>query len=170
MNELKVLGTEKIGNFEFTGIEGGFGENKKAMLVKDIATIHDRPVPDEKRYVIVMGYSKMTEADHPNSEIKIGVNMQSAGVSVDPTKVVTRLIPLGATIDDKSETKQRYMLWSGKDNYRFEDGFVKSNELEKTFGIIYGTQVWSKLRILMNLDVWVKNGLLDRLLLLITGR
>ncbi|URI13474.1 NlpC/P60 family protein [Ligilactobacillus salivarius] len=109
-------------------------------------TIQVRPVPDEKRYVIVMGYSKMTEADHPNSEIKIGVNMQSAGVSVDPTKVVTRLIPLGATIDDKSETKQRYMLWSGKDNYRFEDGFVKSDELEKTFGIIYGTQVWEQVK------------------------
>lgn len=44
MNDLKVLGTEKIGNFEFTGIEGGFGENKRAMLVKDIALIHDRPV------------------------------------------------------------------------------------------------------------------------------
>lgn len=44
MNELKVLGTEKIGKFEFTGIEGGFGKDKKAMLVKDIATIHDRPV------------------------------------------------------------------------------------------------------------------------------
>lgn len=44
MNDLKVLGTEKIGSFEFTGIEGGFGENKKSMLVKDIALIHDRPV------------------------------------------------------------------------------------------------------------------------------
>lgn len=44
MNDLKVLGTEKIGTFEFTGIEGGFGKDKKAMLVKDIATIHGRPV------------------------------------------------------------------------------------------------------------------------------
>lgn len=44
MNELKVLGTERIGKFEFTGIKGGFGKDKKAMLVKDIATIHDRPV------------------------------------------------------------------------------------------------------------------------------
>lgn len=40
MNELKVLGQEKIGQYEFTGIEGGFGENKRAMLVKDIAMIH----------------------------------------------------------------------------------------------------------------------------------
>ena len=44
MNELKVLGKEKVGNFEFTGIEGGFGEDKKAMLVKDIATIHGKTV------------------------------------------------------------------------------------------------------------------------------
>lgn len=42
MEALKVLGTEKIGKFEFTGIEGGFGEGKKAMLVKDIALIHGK--------------------------------------------------------------------------------------------------------------------------------
>ena len=44
MNELKVIGREHIGKYEFTGIEGGFGESKKAMLVKDIAKIHERPV------------------------------------------------------------------------------------------------------------------------------
>ena len=44
MNELKILGTEKVGNFKFTGIEGGFGENKKAMLVRDIAVIHNSNV------------------------------------------------------------------------------------------------------------------------------
>lgn len=44
MNELKVLGKEKVGAFEFTGIEGGFGEDKKAMLVKDIAVIHGTTV------------------------------------------------------------------------------------------------------------------------------
>lgn len=43
MEALKVLGTEKIGKIEFTGIEGGFGEGKKAMLVRDIALVHNRP-------------------------------------------------------------------------------------------------------------------------------
>lgn len=43
MNDLKVIGREHIGHIEFTGIEGGFGENKKAMTVKDIAKIHNRP-------------------------------------------------------------------------------------------------------------------------------
>lgn len=42
MNELKVLGKEKVGKIEFTGIEGGFGEGKKCMLVKDIAKIHNQ--------------------------------------------------------------------------------------------------------------------------------
>lgn len=44
MEALKVIGQEKIGKFEFTGIEGGFGEGKKAMLVKDIAKIHSRSI------------------------------------------------------------------------------------------------------------------------------
>lgn len=51
MNELKILGTEKIGSFEFTGIEGGFGENKKSMLVKDIALIHEKEVKEVNRLI-----------------------------------------------------------------------------------------------------------------------
>ena len=31
MQELKILGKEKVGKFEFTGIEGGFGGDKKAI-------------------------------------------------------------------------------------------------------------------------------------------
>ena len=42
--QLKVLGKEHIGKIEFTGIEGGFGNDKKAMLVKDIAKIHGSTV------------------------------------------------------------------------------------------------------------------------------
>lgn len=44
MNQIKVTGQEHVGNIKFTGIEGGFGKDKKAMLVKDIAKIHNRPV------------------------------------------------------------------------------------------------------------------------------
>lgn len=43
-NQLKVIGKEHVGKYEFTGIEGGFGKNKKAMLVKDIARIHGRKI------------------------------------------------------------------------------------------------------------------------------
>lgn len=42
MNQLHVTGKEKIGKYQFVGIEGGFGEGKKAMTVKDIAGIHNQ--------------------------------------------------------------------------------------------------------------------------------
>ena len=51
MEALKVLGTEKVGKIEFTGIEGGFGEGKKAMLAKDVALIHGQPVGNINRIV-----------------------------------------------------------------------------------------------------------------------
>ncbi|RHW48869.1 ORF6N domain-containing protein [Lactobacillus bombicola] len=51
MNDLKVIGKEHIGKIEFTGIEGGFGKNKKAMLVKDIAQIHNQPLSEINRRI-----------------------------------------------------------------------------------------------------------------------
>lgn len=42
--DLKIIGKQHIGKYEFTGIEGGFGKNKKSMLVKDIAKIHEQTV------------------------------------------------------------------------------------------------------------------------------
>lgn len=51
MNQLKVIGREHIGQYEFTGIEGGFGKDKKAMLVKDIANIHDQPLGEINRRI-----------------------------------------------------------------------------------------------------------------------
>ena len=41
-SKLKVLGTEHIGKIKFTGIEGGFSQGKKAMLVQDVALIHGK--------------------------------------------------------------------------------------------------------------------------------
>lgn len=51
MQELKVLGKEKVGKFEFTGVEGGFGEDKKSMLVRDIAVIHGQPLKEINRRI-----------------------------------------------------------------------------------------------------------------------
>ncbi|MGX5634424.1 ORF6N domain-containing protein [Bacillus thuringiensis] len=42
MGQLQVIGKQKVAGYEFTGIEGGFGEGKKAMLVKEIAEIHQK--------------------------------------------------------------------------------------------------------------------------------
>lgn len=50
-NQLKVLGTEHIGKITFTGIEGGFGPAKKAILAKDTARIHNQPVGEINRRI-----------------------------------------------------------------------------------------------------------------------
>lgn len=44
MNELKIIGKQNISGMEFTGIEGGFGQDKKCMLVKDIAGLHGKKI------------------------------------------------------------------------------------------------------------------------------
>lgn len=49
--QLKVIGKEHVGKIEFTGIEGGFGDDKKAMLVKDIAKIHNQPLKEINRRI-----------------------------------------------------------------------------------------------------------------------
>lgn len=51
MESLKVIGQEKMGEFEFTGIEGGFGEGKKAMLARDIALVHSRLVKEINKLI-----------------------------------------------------------------------------------------------------------------------
>ncbi|ABA42723.1 putative antirepressor [Bacillus phage Gamma isolate d'Herelle] len=50
-SELRLLGRRKVAGYEFTGIEGGFGEGKKAMLVLDIATIHNQPLKEINRRI-----------------------------------------------------------------------------------------------------------------------
>ncbi|MGR5864916.1 ORF6N domain-containing protein [Bacillus cereus] len=42
MSHLQIIGKQMVAGYEFTGIEGGFGEGKKAMLVKEIAEIHQK--------------------------------------------------------------------------------------------------------------------------------
>ncbi|MGQ3736815.1 ORF6N domain-containing protein [Bacillus sp. Fil] len=44
MRHLQIMGKQMVAGYEFTGIEGGFGEGKKAMLVKEIAEIHEKEV------------------------------------------------------------------------------------------------------------------------------
>lgn len=50
--QLKVIGKEHVGKIEFTGIEGGFGKGKKAMLVKDIAKIHGRSIREINEVIV----------------------------------------------------------------------------------------------------------------------
>ena len=39
---IKINGVKEVNGMRFHEIEGGFGENKKSILAKDIADIHGR--------------------------------------------------------------------------------------------------------------------------------
>ena len=95
MNSLKILGQEKVGNFEFTGIEGGFGEGKKSMLVKDIAEIHKRS-------------SKVI-----NQAINMNIKRFRAGVDILDLKASNfevNLIDLGFTQNAINRSNNIYLL------------------------------------------------------------
>ncbi|MBC2318750.1 ORF6N domain-containing protein [Listeria booriae] len=51
MKNLKVIGQQNLGHHKFTCIEGGFGTEKRAMTVKDIAKIHNQPVKEINRRI-----------------------------------------------------------------------------------------------------------------------
>ena len=85
--------------------------------------------------------------DHPNdTPIQIAKNLQSASVQVDPTEVITQLVPLGATIEqnesnpnpDTQVSQPRIDIKSvngGKD-------YLDIPDLQKEFGIIRKSVQW----------------------------
>lgn len=99
---------------------------------------------DGKNYVdYVIDPGKDHQADNP---IKLGRNLKSASMTIDPTKVITRFIPLGAQIDPPQNengnvangTRPRITiaeLNGGKD-------YLDIPDLQQEFGIISGTQIW----------------------------
>lgn len=100
----------------------------------------------DNHYFVLFTFDKKPGEDHPDQSVEIGVNMQSAEVEIDPTNVVTRLIPLGATQDDLSdltkETSTKARLSIQKVNNG--DVAIHNDALEKQFGIIEGFQVWDE--------------------------
>lgn len=100
----------------------------------------------DNHYIVLFTFNKKPGADHPEQKVEIGVNMQSAEVEIDPTKVVTRLIPLGATQEDlkdptkETSTKVRLSI-KGVNN---GDVAIHNDALEKQFGLIEGFQVWDE--------------------------
>ena len=95
MNTLKVIGHERIGKFEFTGIEGGFGEGKKAILVRDAALIHDKEL------------RQLNEAiNHNRKRFKDGIDI----IDLKNKKSVIDLIDLGFNQNSINRSSNIYLL------------------------------------------------------------
>jgi len=65
MNELIIKGKTQIENMEFLDIEGGFGQGRKAMLAKDISTIHSMAL----KHINETNYEKSSKNQEKFNEI-----------------------------------------------------------------------------------------------------
>lgn len=95
MNNLKVIGKENIDGYEFTGIEGGFGDGTRGMLVRDIAEIHGKPT-----YAI-------------NQAINMNIKRFKDGVDIVNLKtkdVVINLVDNGFSQNAINRSKYIYLL------------------------------------------------------------
>lgn len=111
-------------------------------------------------------YLQNIGVDHANDNpIKIGRNLQSASVEIDPTNVITRLVPVGATIESENNSgdqasdvsRPRVTIASvngGKD-------YLDIPDLQNEFGIINGTQMWDDVTqpssLLSKAKSWISN-------------
>jgi uncharacterized coiled-coil protein SlyX len=91
-----------------------------------------------------LDYVQNPGSDHQNdTPILLGKNLKSSSVQIDPTAIITRLVPLGATIEstDENNTSAAYprvtitSVNNGKD-------YLDISNLQSEFGVINGTQVW----------------------------
>ena len=83
--------------------------------------------------------------EHPNdTPIRIGKNLQSASVQVDPTEVITQLVPLGATIENDSTTTDTEVSQPRIDIKSVNSGkdYLDIPNLQAEFGIIRKSVQW----------------------------
>lgn len=79
-------------------------ETIKKLLTDSVGGFLITEYKDGKNY---LDYLKAPGKDHNNdTPIRITENMQSASVTIDPSKVITRLIPLGAQIETQNPDKK----------------------------------------------------------------
>lgn len=110
MIKIKLLGKQTIGGKQFNGIAGGFSNNKRAMLVKDIAEIHGKDL------------YHMNEAINKNRKRFIdGVDIIDLAIGIDQTDTYKMLLKFGFTKQSLGSVKGR-----GGNIYAFsERGYAK---------------------------------------------
>lgn len=93
---MKLLGKQIIGEKQFNGVVGGFGKDKRAMLVKDIATIHDKDI------------YHVNEAINKNRKRFVdGADIIDLAIGIDETDTYEMLLELGFTKQSLGSVKGR---------------------------------------------------------------
>lgn len=105
--------------------------------------------------VMYLDYLTSVGTTH-STMIELGRNMRSASKEIDPSNIVTRLVPLGAKLikndedGNQAETEERLTIASINNGL----DYIESEAYAKQFGIKYGTVIFD--------DVTDKNNLLRK--------
>ena len=118
-------------------------------------TIKDKLISRLGGYIVVeyrdgvnyIDYLQNVGVDHSqDTPIKLAENLQSASVDIDPTEVVTQLVPLGATIqdDNASENTDTTVSQPRIDIKSVNNGkdYINIPALQAEFGIIRKSVQW----------------------------
>ncbi|GAK31000.1 prophage protein [Weissella oryzae SG25] len=105
--------------------------------------------------------------EHTNDNpFKIGKNLKSASLEIDPTSIITRLIPLGANIEQdvtNSSNNTTAVSTPRVDIATVNNGldYIDIPELQTEFGIINGAQTWDDVHdpaiLLTRANDWIKS-------------
>ena len=81
-----------------------------------------------------------------DAPIKIGKNLQAASVQIDPTEVITQLVPLGATIEqDETNPDPDTQVSQPRIDIKSVNGgrdYLDISDLQQEFGIIRKSVMW----------------------------
>ena len=95
-------------------------------------------------YINYLSYNDSKRTHVYDNNIVIGTNMKSLSNQEDPTEVITRLVPLGATIQDDTENADTDAA-SPRTTIASVNGgvdYIDIPDLQEQFGIINGTHTW----------------------------
>lgn len=114
-----------------------------------------------------INYTQEAGVNHDDANpIIISQNMKSASVELDPTEVITRLIPLGSTIepnDDENSNVETAVSYPRIDitDVNYGKDYIDIPVLQDEFGVINGTKIWEDVTQPENLyskaRLWIAN-------------
>lgn len=135
-------------------------ETIKDKLLNRLGGVIRTDYVDGKNYIDYMTYDQGSL--HQNDmQIQIGKNMQSLSVQEDPSEIVTRLVPLGATIentdDQNTDASQPRIDITSVNNGQ---DYIDIPELQAEYGIINGENTWDDVHepgiLLTKAKQWIK--------------
>lgn len=118
---------------------------------KTFETIKDKLLDRLGGYIIIreesdgnyIDYLETVGKDVDTTPIRIAHNMKSMSYAINPTQVITRLVPLGMSIESENEnaadaSQARLTI----ENVNGGIDYIDDLELQKEFGIIEGSVTW----------------------------